>query len=106
MDVSPVVPAFSVVWRCKCPVRRNEAAGGNEAVNSGSTAREIANTKADDEAARKRAAVETYARNEATLRRTARRYSLCEDDADDALQRGLEILLSKAPTRDLRELIK
>jgi RNA polymerase sigma factor (sigma-70 family) len=60
----------------------------------------------DADAARKRAAVETYARNEAALRRTARRYSLCEDDADDALQRGLEILLRKAPTDDPRELIK
>lgn len=75
-------------------------------MNSASAAREIPRPKANDEAARKRAAVETYARNEATLRRTARRYSLCEDDADDALQRGLEILLSKAPTRDARELIK
>ena len=59
-----------------------------------------------DDAARKRAAVETYARNEAALRRTARRYSLCADDAEDALQRGLEILLRKAPTDDPRELIK
>lgn len=75
-------------------------------MNSGSAAREIPRPKADDEAARKRAAVETYAHNEATLRRTARRYSLCEDDAEDALQRGLEILLSKAPTEDSRELIR
>jgi RNA polymerase sigma factor (sigma-70 family) len=59
-----------------------------------------------DDAARKRVAVELYARNEAALRRTARRYSLCADDADDALQRGLEILLRKAPTDDPRELIK
>jgi len=58
------------------------------------------------EAARKRAAVETYARHEAALRRTARRYSLCADDADDALQRGLEILLRKAPSTDPRELIR
>lgn len=58
------------------------------------------------DAARRRAAVETYARHEATLRRTARRYSLCADDADDALQRGLEILLKKAPSEDPRELIK
>jgi RNA polymerase sigma factor (sigma-70 family) len=58
------------------------------------------------EAARKRAAVETYARHEATLRRTARRYSLCADDADDALQRALEILLKKAPSEDPRELIR
>jgi RNA polymerase sigma factor (sigma-70 family) len=59
-----------------------------------------------DEAARKRAAVETYARHEKALRRTARRYSLCADDADDALQRGLEILLRKAPTTDPRDLIR
>lgn len=58
------------------------------------------------DAARKRAVVETYARNEAALRRTALRYSLCLDDAEDALQRGLEILLRKAPTNDPRELVK
>jgi RNA polymerase sigma factor (sigma-70 family) len=57
-------------------------------------------------AARKRAAVETYSRHEAALRRTARRYSLCGDDADDALQRALEILLTKAPSDDPRELIR
>ena len=56
------------------------------------------------EGARKRAAVEMFARHEQTLRRTARRYSLCADDADDALQRALEILLTKAPTSDPREL--
>ena len=60
----------------------------------------------DDAGARKRAAVEIYARNEAALRRTARRFSLCEDDADEALQRGLEILLRKAPSTDARELVK
>jgi RNA polymerase sigma factor (sigma-70 family) len=58
------------------------------------------------EGARKRAAVETYVRHEAILRRTARRYSLCADDADDALQRALEILLTKAPSDDPRELIR
>jgi RNA polymerase sigma factor (sigma-70 family) len=57
-------------------------------------------------AAKKRAAVETYARNEAVLRRTARRFSLCEDDADEALQRALEILLRKAPSEDPRELVR
>ncbi|MBS1880796.1 MAG: sigma-70 family RNA polymerase sigma factor [Actinobacteria bacterium] len=57
-------------------------------------------------AARKRAAVETYARHEAALRRTARRFSLCEDDAEDALQRALEILLRKAPSEDRRELVR
>ncbi|HEX5983096.1 MAG TPA: sigma-70 family RNA polymerase sigma factor, partial [Solirubrobacterales bacterium] len=59
-----------------------------------------------NDAARKRAAVETYARHEAVLRRTARRFSLCADDAEDALQRALEILLRKAPSDDPRELIK
>jgi RNA polymerase sigma factor (sigma-70 family) len=58
------------------------------------------------DAARKRAAVETYGRHQAALRRTARRYSICDDDADDALQRGLEILLRKAPSNDPRELIR
>jgi RNA polymerase sigma factor (sigma-70 family) len=60
----------------------------------------------DDDAARKRAAVEIYAHNEAALRRAAQRFSLCADDAEDALQRGLEILLRKAPTDDPRQLIK
>jgi RNA polymerase sigma factor (sigma-70 family) len=58
------------------------------------------------DAARKRAAVETYAHHEESLHRTARRYSLCADDADDALQRALEILLVKAPSDDPRELIR
>lgn len=57
-------------------------------------------------AARKRAAIEMVARHEGSLRRTARRYSLCDDDAEDAYQRGLEILLTKAPSDDLRELIR
>jgi RNA polymerase sigma factor (sigma-70 family) len=58
------------------------------------------------EAARKRAAVELIAKHERSLRRTARRYSICADDADDAYQRGLEILLRKAPTDDVRELVR
>lgn len=58
------------------------------------------------DAAQQRAALETYAQNEASLRRTARRYSLCQDDAEDALQRGLEILLRKAPSQDPQELVK
>jgi RNA polymerase sigma factor (sigma-70 family) len=57
-------------------------------------------------AARKRVAVETFALNEAVLRRTAQRYSICADDADEALQRGLEILLNKAPSEDPRVLIR
>jgi RNA polymerase sigma factor (sigma-70 family) len=57
-------------------------------------------------AARKRAAVEMIARHEATLKRTARRYSFDEDDVEDAYQRALEIVLTKAPTTDQRELIR
>lgn len=58
------------------------------------------------DAARKRAAVEIVARHEAALKRTARRYSLDAEDAEDAYQRALEILLTKAPTTDPRELIR
>jgi RNA polymerase sigma factor (sigma-70 family) len=36
-------------------------------------------------------------RIEAAARRTARRYSLCADDADDAFQRAVEILLTRQP---------
>lgn len=68
--------------------------------------REISRPEKNDDAARRRVAVEIYARNEASLRRTARRYSLCEDDADDALQRALEILLRRGPSGDARELIR
>ncbi|MGC1851693.1 MAG: sigma-70 family RNA polymerase sigma factor, partial [Solirubrobacterales bacterium] len=57
-------------------------------------------------AGRKRAAIELIAREEAELRQTARRYSLCEDDAEDAYQRALEILLLKAPNDRPRELIR
>jgi len=57
-------------------------------------------------AARKRAAIELIARHEATLKRTARRFSLDSEDAEDAYQRALEILLTKAPTTDPRELIR
>jgi RNA polymerase sigma factor (sigma-70 family) len=55
---------------------------------------------------REKAATELIAANDAALRRTARRYSLCADDADDAYQRALEILLTKAPTTDSRHLIR
>ena len=41
---------------------------------------------------------------EAALRRTARRYSLCADDAEDAYQRAVEILLTRAPSADPRHL--
>lgn len=57
-------------------------------------------------AGRRRAAVELVAREEAELRRTARRFSLCEDDAEDAYQRTLEIVLTKAPSERPRDLLR
>jgi RNA polymerase sigma factor (sigma-70 family) len=57
-------------------------------------------------AARRRVAVEMIAKHERALRRTARRYSICAADADDALQRALEILLTKAPPGEARELVR
>jgi RNA polymerase sigma factor (sigma-70 family) len=49
---------------------------------------------------RERAALELITASGASVKRTARRYSLCAEDADDAYQRALEILLQKAPTTD------
>ena len=46
---------------------------------------------------RKRAAAGLIQSHDAVFRRTARRYSICADDAEDAYQRSLEILLTKAP---------
>jgi RNA polymerase sigma factor (sigma-70 family) len=57
-------------------------------------------------AGRKRAAIELVAREDTELRKTARRYSICEDDAEDAYQRALEILLVKAPSDRPRELVR
>src|SRR5687768_17026281 len=50
------------------------------------------------------AAVELATAGAAAFRRTARRYSICAADADDAYQRSLEILLTKAPTSDRAQL--
>jgi RNA polymerase sigma factor (sigma-70 family) len=46
---------------------------------------------------RRSAASQLIGSHDAVLRRTARRYSICADDAEDAYQRALEILLTKAP---------
>lgn len=56
-------------------------------------------------AARKRAAVELIRHHDPALHSTARRFSICRDDAEDAYQRGIEILLSKAPTTETRQLL-
>lgn len=52
-----------------------------------------------------RAAVELLEHHGPSFRRTARRVSICADDADDALQRATEILLTKAPTVEQRRLV-
>ncbi|HEY2334901.1 MAG TPA: sigma-70 family RNA polymerase sigma factor [Solirubrobacterales bacterium] len=62
--------------------------------------------RAESDAARKRAAIEMIAEHEPSLKRTARRYSLDGEDVEDAYQRALEIVLTKAPTTDPRELIR
>jgi RNA polymerase sigma factor (sigma-70 family) len=46
---------------------------------------------------RRRAASGLIQTHDGVFRRTARRYSICADDAEDAYQRSLEILLTKAP---------
>jgi RNA polymerase sigma factor (sigma-70 family) len=60
----------------------------------------------DRTAERKRAAVELIARDGDQLRRTALRFSLCAEDAEDAFQRAIEILLLKAPSERQRELAR
>jgi RNA polymerase sigma factor (sigma-70 family) len=62
--------------------------------------------RAEETAGRKRAAVELIARDGDQLRRTALRFSLCVDDAEDAYQRAIEILLLKAPSERLRDLAR
>jgi RNA polymerase sigma factor (sigma-70 family) len=95
------------------PSRGARSEGSALEVDGGAARREAdANVDIDtaaapvEEAARKRVVVETFARHEASLRRTAARYSICEDDAEEALARGLEILLLKAPSDNPRELIR
>lgn len=82
----------------------NEGQGAKEAEREWPGGRERRTT--DGDAARKRAAIEMIARHETALRRTARRYSIDAEDAEDAFQRALEIALTKAPTTDPRELIR
>jgi RNA polymerase sigma factor (sigma-70 family) len=60
----------------------------------------------ETDAARKRAAVEMLAKHGDALRRTAQRFSLDPEDAADAYQRALEIVLTKAPTTEVRELVR
>jgi RNA polymerase sigma factor (sigma-70 family) len=54
---------------------------------------------------RANAALALLARHEAAFRRAAQRVSICAHDAEDALQRATEILLTKAPTDEQRRLV-
>jgi RNA polymerase sigma factor (sigma-70 family) len=54
---------------------------------------------------RRERALAVLAVAEPEFRRTARRVSLCADDAEDAFQRAVEILLTKAPERPPNALI-
>ena len=51
------------------------------------------------------AALELVQRHGAQIMATARRYAATPEDAEDAYQRGLEILLTKAPTTSSDELV-
>ena len=55
---------------------------------------------------RREAATALIARHERVIRRTARRYSSCADDAEDAYQRAVEILLCKAPLIEPERLVR
>jgi RNA polymerase sigma factor (sigma-70 family) len=54
---------------------------------------------------RRARALALLAIREPDFRRTARRLSLCADDAEDAFQRAVEILLTKSPDRPPQALI-
>ena len=66
---------------------------------------ELGQAHATDEQ-RRQAATALLERYDARLRRTARRYSLCAADADDAYQRAIEILLRKAPVTEPERLVR
>ena len=51
------------------------------------------------------AALELVERHAAQIMATARRYAATAEDAEDAYQRGLEIMLTKAPTTAEDELV-
>src|SRR6476646_10156581 len=51
------------------------------------------------------AALELLSRHSAGLLATARKYSASPEDAEDAYQRGVEILLTKAPTTTEADLL-
>ena len=60
----------------------------------------MAATTAADPRSRTHAAVALLERHARSFRRTARRFSICADDAEDAYAQAVEILLTKAPDGD------
>jgi RNA polymerase sigma factor (sigma-70 family) len=52
-----------------------------------------------------RTAIELVSTGSGAFKSTARRYSLCSADAEDAYQRSLEILITSAPTLERAELM-
>lgn len=50
-------------------------------------------------------ALDLIAAHRERLKRSAQRYSLCADDAEDAYQHALEVLLTKAPTDEVGQLL-
>src|SRR4051794_1019000 len=80
----------------------------------GTTGRAGADARPENEAdgavaspeSRRRAASALIESHDGVFRRTARRYSICAEDAEDAYQRALEILLTKAPQIEGDSLVK
>jgi RNA polymerase sigma factor (sigma-70 family) len=85
-------------------VKKERGLAATEGVVSESTAKAPEGSQKPQEgfdeatkAQRAEAAERLIESHDAVFRRTARRYSICTDDAEDAYQRSLEILLTKAP---------
>jgi RNA polymerase sigma factor (sigma-70 family) len=77
--------------------------GVNAVSAEGATASERTTDSAET---RRDAALRLIKSHDAVFRRTARRYSICADDSEDAYQRALEILLTKAPPIDGDALVR
>ena len=73
----------------------DDARSGNESAEAAAEAE-----------SRRRAASALIDSHDHVFRRTARRYSICADDAEDAYQRSLEILLTKAPPIEGEALVR
>ena len=77
--------------------------GVNAVSADGATASEQTSDSAET---RRDAALWLIESHDTVFRRTARRYSICADDSEDAYQRALEILLTKAPPIDGDALVR